>query len=119
MEIRFEKNEKNANGVKQPSLEKWGVSSTYINKIEKGEADPTLDIAGRIAKVLGIPFNEVFGEILTPEELDKEIEKLLDEFGIKIGVIDPSPVSWGYGEKKALLFLLRDILAQLAKKQKE
>lgn len=47
-----------AKGLKLNDLaEKVGVTAGYISQIEKGERNGTLDLAAKLAQVLGIPLD--------------------------------------------------------------
>jgi transcriptional regulator with XRE-family HTH domain len=40
-----------------------GVDRSYLGGMERGEANPTVDILERIAATLGVPMSELFAEI--------------------------------------------------------
>lgn len=44
-----------------------GVDRSYLGGMERGEANPTVDILERIAATLGVPMSELFAEIDTDE----------------------------------------------------
>lgn len=94
---------------------KVGISTPYVDKIETGESIPTVDIAGRIAKVLEISLEEIFGEILTSEEIDQEIDDLLQNIHVQFEA-DLAFRGFGYKHKKAVLQLLRSIEQQARKR---
>ena len=96
---------------KSALADKAGISTPYVDKVETGESVPTVDVAGRIAKVLGIPPEEIFGEILTSEEIDQEIDELLQNIHVQFEA-DLAFKGFGYKHKKAVLQLLRSIEQQ-------
>jgi transcriptional regulator with XRE-family HTH domain len=46
----------------QQAAAKAGIDRAYYWKIEKGEANPSLDVIGRIVKMLKVPAGELFTE---------------------------------------------------------
>jgi transcriptional regulator with XRE-family HTH domain len=49
------------NGLTQAELaRRVGVSRSYINKIENGEAKPSLTLLERIASILGVSIKDFF-----------------------------------------------------------
>lgn len=40
-----------------------GVDRSYLGGMERGEANPTVDVLDRLAKTLGVPLAELFVEI--------------------------------------------------------
>ena len=54
--LRFDRNEM----TQQDLAEKVGVTRQTINAIELGKYSPSLEVAFRIAHVLGVPLEEVF-----------------------------------------------------------
>ncbi len=52
-----------AHGVSQERLAfDAGVDRSYLGGMERGEANPTVDVLERIAKTLGVPLAELFAE---------------------------------------------------------
>lgn len=48
-------------GIKQCDMaEKLGITPQYLNKIEKGVADPRKDLMGKISKILKVSVQELF-----------------------------------------------------------
>ena len=107
--VRSEREKQNLS--KSALADKVGISTPYVDKIETGESVPTVDIAGRIAKVLGIPLEKIFGEIMTLEEIDQEIGRLLQNIDIQFEP-DFAFKGFGYKHKRAVLQLLRRIEEQ-------
>jgi transcriptional regulator with XRE-family HTH domain len=62
---------------KNAAAQSVGVSAAYWDKIEKGESVPTVDVAARIGKVMGLPAQFFFegSEIVTPSDVDKALEQ--------------------------------------------
>ncbi len=54
--LRFDRNEM----TQQDLAEKVGVTRQTINAIELGKYSPSLEVAFRIARVFGVPLEEVF-----------------------------------------------------------
>ena len=54
--LRFEHNEM----TQQDLAERVGVTRQTINAIELGKYSPSLEVAFRIARVFGVPLEEVF-----------------------------------------------------------
>jgi transcriptional regulator with XRE-family HTH domain len=40
-----------------------GVDRSYLGGMERGEANPTVDVLDRIAKTLEVPLSELFAEV--------------------------------------------------------
>ena len=40
-----------------------GVDRSYLGGMERGEANPTVDVLDRLARTLGVPLAELFAEI--------------------------------------------------------
>ena len=54
--LRFDRNEM----TQQDLAEKVGVTRQTINAIELGKYSPSLEVAFKIARVFGVPLEEVF-----------------------------------------------------------
>jgi len=54
--LRFDRNEM----TQQELAERVGVTRQTINAIELGKYSPSLEVAFRIARVFGVPLEEVF-----------------------------------------------------------
>jgi len=54
--LRFDRNEM----TQQDLAEKVGVTRQTINAIELGKYSPSLEVAFRIARVFGVPLEDVF-----------------------------------------------------------
>lgn len=53
-----------AQGVSQERLAfDAGIDRSYLGGMERGEANPTVDVLDRIAGTLGVPLAELFAEI--------------------------------------------------------
>lgn len=53
-----------ANGVSQERLAfDAGVDRSYLGGMERGEANPTVDVLDRLAETLGVPIAELFADI--------------------------------------------------------
>lgn len=53
-----------ANGVSQERLAfDAGVDRSYLGGMERGEANPTVDVLDRLAETLGVPIAELFAHI--------------------------------------------------------
>jgi len=62
--LRFDHNEM----TQQDLAEKVGVTRQTINAIELGKYSPSLEVAFRIARVFGVPLEEVFSYPQTDED---------------------------------------------------
>src|SRR5258706_16022248 len=67
--------------------EKAELSDNFLGLIERGEGHPTLPTLGRIAGALGVKLGELFlsdeDQGKTTEQATKEIERLLNNRGLK------------------------------------
>jgi transcriptional regulator with XRE-family HTH domain len=63
--------------------EKAGISHKYLGEIERGKANLTIDIAGKIAAALNIEMMDLFDfkHEIGRQELKKEINALIREAG--------------------------------------
>jgi transcriptional regulator with XRE-family HTH domain len=61
--------------------EKAGISHKYIGEIERGKANLTIDIAGKIATALNIEMTDLFDykHEVSQKELKQEINALIGE----------------------------------------
>jgi putative transcriptional regulator len=66
--LRFDRNEM----TQQDLAEKIGVTRQTINAIELGKYSPSLEVAFRIARVFGVPLEEVFSYPQTTAKVDRE-----------------------------------------------
>ena len=62
--LRFDRNEM----TQQDLAEKVGVTRQTINAIELGKYSPSLEVAFRIARVFGVPLEEVFSYPQTEDD---------------------------------------------------
>ena len=65
------------------------ISPTHLDKIEKEESVPSIEVAARIKNVLKLPaevfFESAGGEVLTPAEVDVAIEQRTQDLCVSIG----------------------------------
>ena len=89
-----------------------GVSVAYITKIEQGKLILTVDVAGRIAKILVIPIEAFFEDTPTVDELDQELTKLAE--GLRLGPKTTAKfMSFPYKEKIVAVRLFRVLVARI------
>ena len=69
-----------ARGMSQEELsEKISINSKYLSAIERGKANPTLDILTRLADALKVGVSDLFNYELEPKELAQLVAGLIAE----------------------------------------
>lgn len=69
-----------ARGLSQEELsEKASINSKYLSAIERGTANPTLDIFIRLADALKVSLSDLFNYQLEPKELAQLVAGLISE----------------------------------------
>ena len=69
-----------ARGMSQEELsEKVSINSKYLSAIERGKANPTLDVLTRLADSLKVGVSDLFNYDLEPKELAQLVAGLIAE----------------------------------------
>jgi transcriptional regulator with XRE-family HTH domain len=69
-----------ARGMSQEELsEKVSINSKYLSAIERGKANPTLDVLTRLADALRVGVPDLFNYELEPKELAQLVAGLIAE----------------------------------------
>jgi len=92
-----------------------GISPSYVEKLERGHSIPTVDVAGRLAKVLGIPHEAFFREARTADELESELAELLGRFEVSVEA-HSDLLGTNYAAKRAFVSVLREAAAKMPQK---